>query len=350
MSAGGDPPARSDRLACTYVLPLRRWRAEPLGELADHLAVLSAVCDEVVVVDGSDAAVFEGHAAQLPPAVRHVPPDEDQRTPNGKVGGVVTGVRSARNERVVIADDDVRYDEASLRRLVAELEHAHLVRPQNFFSPPLPWHARWDTARTLLNRAVAADHPGTFGVRRSALLATGGYDGSVLFENLELVRTIRAGGGTVRHLPDLYVARLAPSTRQFWAQRVRQAYDSFATPGRLLFELSLLPAAVTAVVRGCPGALVAASATAVAVAERGRRLAGGAPVFPVSASLAAPLWLGERAVCAWLALATRIGRGGVRYAGTTLVAAAHSDRQLRRRLASRPPLPTLASSAERQAP
>ncbi|MEJ7742178.1 MAG: hypothetical protein WKF73_06280 [Nocardioidaceae bacterium] len=51
------------------------------------------------------------------------------------------------------------------------------VRPQNFFAP-LPWHARWDSARSLLNRAFGDDYPGTFGVQRSALEKTGGYCGA----------------------------------------------------------------------------------------------------------------------------------------------------------------------------
>jgi len=36
------------------------------------------------------------------------------------------------------------------------LAGADLVGPQNFFDP-LPWHARWDSARTLLNRASGGD-------------------------------------------------------------------------------------------------------------------------------------------------------------------------------------------------
>ena len=54
---------------------------------------------------------------------------------------------------VVIADDDVRYDPrpAHPRRRISCATH-DLVRPQNYFSP-LPWHAVWDTARTLINRA-----------------------------------------------------------------------------------------------------------------------------------------------------------------------------------------------------
>ena len=67
----------------------------------------------------------------------------------------------------MIADDDVRYEPAALRRAAELLDEHDLVRPQNFFEP-LPWHARWDTARTLLNRGFGRDYPGTLAVRRLA--------------------------------------------------------------------------------------------------------------------------------------------------------------------------------------
>ena len=45
----------------------------------------------------------------------------------------------------------------------------------------------------------------------------------------------------------------------------------------------------------------------------------------------APLWVAERAVTAWLAVATRVLRGGVSYAGTRIARAATPMRELRRR-------------------
>ncbi len=113
---------------------------------------------------------------------------------------------------------------------------ADLVRPQNVFDP-LPWHARWDTARMLLNRAFGSDHPGTLGVRRSFLASIGGYDGDVLFENLELVRTVLAAGGRVVDAPGMYVRRRPPTPARFLEQRPRQAYDDLAQPARLAFFL-----------------------------------------------------------------------------------------------------------------
>src|SRR5213076_2669193 len=108
-----------------------------------------------------------------------------------------------------------------------------LVVPQNFFEPR-PWHVYWDTTRTLINRAFGYDFPGSVGVRRAVLLGAGGYDPDVLFENLELIRTVQAVGGRVMAPPDLYVRRLPPSSRRFMEQRVRQAYDDLARPVRFL--------------------------------------------------------------------------------------------------------------------
>ena len=102
----------------------------------------------------------------------------------------------------------------------------------------------------LLNRVTGGDWPGTIAVRRSALAATGGYDGRALVENLELVRTVVAAGGREVLLDDLFVARRPPTSRHFWSQRVRQAYDELARPGRLAWQLGLLPAMAVCVATG----------------------------------------------------------------------------------------------------
>jgi hypothetical protein len=197
-----------------------------------------------------------------------------------------------------------------------------VVRPQNYFDP-LPWHARWDTGRTLLNRAVAADWPGTLVVRRSALPA--GYDGDAMFENLELVRTVQARGGRELPVLDLYVPRRPPSSAHFRGQRVRQAYDSFAQPGRLAAELAVLPLALAGLRR--PRWLLAGAVAVAGLAEVGRRRAGGRAVFPADTPLWAPLWLAERAVCSWLAVGARL-HGGVRYGDGRLHLAAHHPHEL----------------------
>ncbi|WP_262348098.1 glycosyltransferase [Cellulosimicrobium cellulans] len=313
-----------------YVLPLRWAEDHDLPDLAGYLGRLVAWLP-VTVVDGSGDARFAAHARAFPAAVRHVRPDPHPGR-NGKVAGVVTGLRLARTDRVVLADDDVRYDEPALRAVLDRLAEADVVRPQNVFVP-MPWHARWDTARSLVNRATGGDYPGTLAVRRTAL-GPEGYDDDVLFENLELLRTVRARGGRVLRADDVYVPRRPPTTRHFLAQRPRQAYDSLAQPGRFAAELAVLPAVVLAA-RRAPRLLLLLAAAACALAESGRRRAGGADRFPVTASLLAPAWLLERAVCAWLALALR-ATGGARYGGARLPRAATSPRELRARTTASP--------------
>jgi hypothetical protein len=317
----------------TYVLPIRWSHDTGLAELTAYLEALPDWL-ELIVVDGSPAPAFERHAEAWSSLGRHLRPDPALETPMGKVGGVLTGVRAASHEAVVIADDDVRYDERALIRAVLMLGLADCVRPQNYFDE-LPWHARLDTARTLLNRSFGADFPGTLAVRRSSLLAAGGYDGDVIFENLELMRTIRAAGGTVLSALDLYVARRPPSTEHFVSQRVRQAYDDFAIPTRMATWLAVLPALAAATTRGNRRAPVAAVAASVALAELGRRRAGGCRYFPASSSLLAPLWILERATCSWLAVRDRVRRGGVPYGDGVVPRAASSMRRLRTRFAAR---------------
>jgi hypothetical protein len=195
----------------------------------------------------------------------------------------------------------------------------------------MPWHALWDTARTLLNRSLGFDFPGTLAVRRSALRATGGYDGDVLFENLELIRTVQANGGKVVSPVDLFVYRLAPTGSHFWGQRTRQAYDDFALPVRMAIWLSVVPGLLTAALRRRPRPVMLAAAASLGLAEIGRRRGGGEAVFPARAVLLAPLWTLERGVCSWLAVLQRVRFGGVRYRDSVIRVAAHSPRQLRER-------------------
>jgi hypothetical protein len=330
----------NERLDLSYVVPIR-WRdGSQREELASYLERIAPFCAEVIVVDGSEPDVFAANGAAFGEGVVHVPPGEDESWLMGKVSGVRTGLRLASRERVVIADDDVRYEPSSLRRSAELLGEFDLVRPQNYFDR-LPWHARWDTARTLLNRSFGRDFPGTLAVRRSRVLAMGLYDGDVLFENLELIRTVRAHGGRTISPLDLYVARVPPSAAHFWGQRTRQAYDDFAMPARMALWLAVVPLLLLAafgrrsrllprrgVVKVRYGVL-ALVAQAVGAAELGRRRGGGAAVFPASSSLLAPVWILERGVCAWLAILQRLRFGGVRYGDSVIQVAAHSERQLR---------------------
>jgi hypothetical protein len=304
----------------TYVLPLR-VAAPATEELTTYIRAISRLVP-VIIVDGSGPSVFDEHHRAWHDVATHVPPRVP--TPNGKVGGVLTGLDHAATTFVVIADDDVRYDEHGLAALRRAMGSVAAVVPQNYFDP-LPWHARWDTARTLLNRLAGGDFPGTIGVDRRFVLDMGGYDGSVLFENLELLRSIEAAGG-VWQRADLMVRRAPPTPRRFVEQRVRQAYDEFARPVRLAAALSLAPSWMLLGRRS----RVVAVATTVLLAEAGRRRGSARTCIPWTCSLFAPAWVAERAICCWLAVGSRL-RGGARYGAGRLPVAANPLRTIRQR-------------------
>lgn len=333
MSDSGAANHTDDAIASAeYLVPLR-WEDDfGLEEFTRYLATV-AQWMPVTVVDGSDEPLFSRHREAWHGIVsRHL--EAPKFVLNGKADGVLMGLASTACDAIVIADDDVRWSESALRRALSLLDRADLVRPQNFFDP-LPWHARWDTARSLVNRAIHSDYPGTLVVRRSALptdaFGTPTYDGNVLFENLELMRTVEALGGVEVRADDLFVRRLPPSAKRFAEQRVRQAYDSAAQPARAIAELALLPILLHTR-RRRPWLLIGLVAASILVAETGRRRDRGQSVYPPSSALWAPAWMLERSVCAWLALAHRLS-GGMRYCDRRLPVAAHSLGHLRQRFA-----------------
>ncbi|MEO6701330.1 MAG: glycosyltransferase family 2 protein [Jatrophihabitantaceae bacterium] len=336
ITVPGDPGAYQGFRSISYVMPIRRWAAtaDP-DHVTEYLRWLSTRA-EVIVVDGSTADLFNRHHELWGPYVTHVPVAPGLCTRNGKVGGVLTGAYLATSDVLIIADDDVRYDAQTLRRAEQALDDVDLVRPQNYFDP-LPWHARWDTARTLLNRAFGGDYPGTFIVRRSAFLAIGGYNGDVLFENLELLRAMKAAGARIANRPDIFVQRIPPTIGDFRRQRVRHAYESLAQPLRFTAELGLLPTLSYLIFRHKWKALIKFMATFIAAAEFGRRRHEGRNFFPPTSALFVPAWLAERALCAWVAAWHRL-HGGVQYSGENFLIAAHRrDTSWNRTLASMAP-------------
>lgn len=317
------------RDSVTYILPIKSATAHCAEELAAYLDRLHV--GQVIVVDASEPAVFAAHARAFSPNIEHIGVDSDIAGCNGKVRGVLTALRRARHERIVIGDDDVRYDDRSLDEVVAALADAEIVRPQNYFAP-VPWHAHLDGARQLINRAIDGDWPGTLAFRREYL--PHGYNADALFENLELVRTVRARGGREAVLYGTYVRRLPPTTEHFFTQRVRQAYDEFARPVRLAAALSILPLIAYGCMTRRPWIPAALSGTALLLAARGYVRAGGYRYFSPLAVLSAPLWMIERGACAWAALYERLRYGGVRYAGSVVRDAVSTQGELRRRWAA----------------
>ena len=301
----------------TYLLPMRWADASEIKALAEYLRSLPLL--EIIVVDASDEAVFAGMESALAGCAIHVRPHPHISGSNGKARGVLTGLELASCDKVIVADDDVRYDTRSLDAVLERLDHNDCVRPQNFFAPPR-WHAVYDGARSLINRAIDGDWPGTVAFRRAALPR--GYNADVLFENFELVQTIRRNGGTQCTARDVFVRRLPPSTAHFWSQRVRQAYDEFARPIRMLAALCIVPFFVYAATTGQYWPAAAIALLAMATAGIGWLRQGAFRYFSPLSVLCAPFWVVERGLCAWLALYTRVRHGGVRYAGTVVRRAA----------------------------
>ncbi|MDQ3765823.1 MAG: hypothetical protein M3346_00535 [Actinomycetota bacterium] len=152
-------------------------------------------------------------------------------------------------------------------------------------------------------------------------MSMGGYDGNVLFENLELIRTVERNGGRVVSPLDLYVEQLAPTRARFFSQRVRQAYDDFALPPDGGVACGAPTHAVGRDEQARPNRRLLRRG-AMGLDEVGRRRAAGCTVFPARASLLAPAWILERGVCAWLAVLCRVG-GGINYGGAKIKKAAN---------------------------
>jgi len=301
---------------CTYLLTIRRvcFDKRVAAEFRDYFGLLTDAGCEVLVVDGSPPAVFAAHAGAWKGACRHVSVDPQYQYLNGKVNGIHTGVAHSAHERIILADDDIRYKPEDVQRMARLLAFHEMVRPQNYLSP-LPFWARTEAARMLINRAWIAegDYPGTLGVRRGAMLRVGHYDGDVLFDNEEIVRHFRSRGAGVYYARDFFILKRPPSFRKWIEQRPRQAYEDFVMRVKTAFFAALPPALALAwLAAGWRWSLVLAvvvACGATLLAARGLG-DGAAPFFMPRLCLYAPLWVAERAVSTYWAFYWRAIYGG----------------------------------------
>lgn len=303
---------------CSFIVPIRRVAFDPVeAELfANYFKMLRAAGCEVLVIDGSPGPVLEEHQELWSSLVsRHVAPDPQYKYLNGKVNGVHTGVDLASCESVIIADDDIRFTPADIKKMCELLEDFEMVRPQNYIRP-LPWWARVETGRILVNRGVlrAGDYPGTCGFRRSTMRRVGPYDGDVLFDNEEIVRHFALHGANINYASDFFILKRPPTFNKWLEQRPRQAYEDFVMRAKTIVFLALLPmiAALSFLV-GPTAALsliVAISSLAMLLSALGLLRDRAFRFFPLSSPLFAPLWILERSLSVYWALYWRVRYGG----------------------------------------
>lgn len=300
---------------CTYLFPIKAGRINPkkVKELGQYWNKLRRLNCEVLVVDGSDEEVFAYHKNAWKEC-RHIVVDPQYTFLNGKVNGLITGVREARTEFIIMGDDDIRYEPEDIFRMVERLRGYDMVKPQNYFDPN-PFWTKIDTARVLLNRAYfpEGDFPGTLGFRRSAFLEHWPYDGDVLFDNEEVVKHFQNKGAKILFDRNFFVRRLPPDFGKWLEQRPRQAYEDFVMKKRTAFFLSCVPVLfLVAHYKGKRSAGIGAAAIAlfsILKACEGRNKEVRA-YLPANNLLFAPLWVLERSLSIYVALYWRIVKGG----------------------------------------
>ena len=95
--------------------------------LASYLEMLTQAGCEALVIDGSPPEVFARNEDVLREVCLHRAVDRSYGYLNDKVNGIHTGVALATCQKIVLADDDIRYRSESLMKVVKLLENFSVV-------------------------------------------------------------------------------------------------------------------------------------------------------------------------------------------------------------------------------
>ena len=301
------PRTQPDR-RCSYVVAIERsgGAADDLAPFAQYLSNLGVNGCEVIVVDGSPREQFEANRSFLCWVARHVAPRVQHRHACG-IDPVQAAIDFAAQEKVIVADEAVRYGAGDVDQICDLLELHEVVVPQDYLDP-LPWWGGIEAGRILVHRGIEpTGDGGTFGIRRSAVRGLRSLELS-MEEPEEPLRRLGMRGAEVFSAHDVFVRREPPLLDDWLRSRSRSADAELAMPMRSAIFFALIPMALLlAIIGGLDLAGGYASAIGLAslvLAIRGRSGAGA--FFPLRACLYAPVWVLERSISVYWALIRKL--------------------------------------------
>jgi hypothetical protein len=302
-------PPQDHRASYVVVLDTPAASDDELRHLATHLSTIGLEDFDVVVIDRAARPELERHGRTLRWVARHVAARAEHLLPGGEVDVVRAAADAAACEKIIVATGDVRYTPQALDQLVQLLDGHEVVEPQDYFDP-LPWWAGIDAGRVLVHRGIepSPDHGATFGFRRSAVR---GLRGVTLLDpapHEDPVRRLASRGAEVFAACDVFVRRKPQPLASWLGTRPRIAGDDFVLPMKTAFFFALVPLLLllgflgdARLAAGYAGMIAFAS---IALALRGRTGAGA--FFPLHACFYAPLWILERSISVYWALARKL--------------------------------------------
>jgi hypothetical protein len=299
---------------CTYVVPLEdsaTWSPGDLRAFSEYLSTLGVAGCDVLILDGSAGETLDRNRRTLRWVGRHLSVRPEHRGAGRAIDPLRCAAAEALCEKVILAAPDVRFTAAELGNVCELLDRHEVVEPQEYVDP-LPWWAAIEAGRILVHRSLERhpDHGATFGVRKSSIRRLRSPDWVDSGE--DQVRRLMAQGAEVFSALDLFVRRVPPLLSDWLRGRTFQAGNDFGIPLKTALFFALIPMAIMLatfgglrMLGGFTGAIVFAS---ISLALRGR--SGASSVFPMRTAFFAPLWVLERSVSVYWALALKVGSPG----------------------------------------
>ena len=298
---------------CSYLVVLENASrpADQLHDLAAYLSDIAASDFEVIVVDASSPEHLEENRRVLRWVCRHTAAKPQHVTGFGKIDVLRAAIDLASCDKVIVADEHVRYSPEALDDVTALLEMHEVVEPQDYFDP-MPWWGGIEAGRILVHRSISPipDRGSTFGFRKRSVSGLRSLDHAALAH--DYVRRLASQGAEVFTSMQLFVRRMPPAFSDWIRELPRRAEEEFRMPATAVLFFMLIPSLIAVTLLGgarMAGTIAAGIAFAsIGLALRGR--IGAGRFFPWRACFFAPVWILQRSVSIYCGLLWRVSRGG----------------------------------------
>lgn len=276
---------------------------------------------EIIISNESDDEVFDyiNNEMKNRTKVKHIMPDPTYRTgANDKLNGIYAALEYCTYEKILLIDDHYRVSKNTLEQLIPFYEIYDCFKMMPKFDK-FPVSALLDLCGMYIINILdpKKQYCGHLCFNKTHITKFGFPSRDSLFDELAIETHLKKNKCSTGYLKNVALEAVQNiSTKRFWEQRIRYAYENMALPIRFAIYLSILPILISLLIMNPLLAVCFAISLSMAVlllAFIGQMIYGKKNV-PRFSFLLSPIWFWFYPFTSWIAI-VKYFSGGVMFGG-----------------------------------
>ncbi|MCC9022353.1 glycosyltransferase [Bacillus nakamurai] len=279
---------------------------------------------EIIIANGSSKNNYifaNEHLKHLKNVIHFIPHRSIRTGDNDKLNGIYSALMYTKYENILLVDDHYRVSSETLAEILKYYEKYDCFK----FMPKLhryPHSALIDTCGMFIVNVLDSrkQYCGHLAFKKRLYSEWGFINRDSLFDEFAMEKHLRKKGSSVGFIKDIALeAKQEIPLSKFLEQRVRYAYENFATPFRFTFFATILPLLILLSLIDMNYSLTLASflTSSIIVISIVGQFIYGRHITPWYTSLYSPIWFWFYPFTTWIAIYKYL-TGGIMFGGNNI--------------------------------